>query len=71
MSLLVVAGEGPSLLGRDWLMELQLDWCELYLIHQSLSLQDILNKHEPVFREELGEAKGVTALSFMYSTAHL
>ena len=61
LSLLVVAGEGPSLLGRDWLAELQLDWRELYLVHQSLSLQDILNNHAAVFTEELGEAKGVTA----------
>ena len=42
-------------------MKLQLDSCELYLVHQSLSLQDILKKHAPVFREELGEAKEVTA----------
>ena len=61
LQLLVVAGEGPSLFGRDWLMELQLDWCELYRVQQSTTLQEILNHHAPVFKEELGEAKGVTA----------
>ena len=61
LPLLVVGGEGPSLLGRDWLTELKLDWCELYLIHQSLSLQEILENHAPVFKEELGEARGITA----------
>jgi len=34
LTLYVVAGEGPSLLGRDWLTELQLDWHELYLDNQ-------------------------------------
>ena len=42
-------------------MELQLDWCELYYVQQSITLQDILNHHASVFKEELGEAKGVTA----------
>lgn len=61
LSLLVVAGEGPSLLGRDWLAELQLDWHELNFVHQSLSLQKILDKHTPIFKDKLGEAKGIKA----------
>ena len=61
LPLLVVGGEGPSLLGRDWLTELKLDWRELYLIHKSLFLQEILKNHAPVFKEELGEARGITA----------
>jgi len=32
MPLLVVVGEGPSLLGRGWLAKLKLDWQELYQI---------------------------------------
>ena len=47
----VVGGEGPSLLGRDWLTELQLEWRELYLANKSHpALQKILNKHPPVFK---------------------
>ena len=62
LSLLVVAGQGPSLLGRNWLKELQLDWQELYQINQSEdALQALLQKHKTVFKEELGEAVGITA----------
>ena len=61
LNLYVVGGEGPSLLERDWLTELQLDWSELYLVNKShQSLQEILNKHS-VFKERLGEAIGIKA----------
>ena len=49
--LLVVKGDGQSLLGRNLLAELKLEWVELYLI----------NNHGPSQDSELGEAKGVTA----------
>ena len=62
MPLLVVAGHGPSLLGRDWLAQLKLDWQELYQVNQSEhTLQTILDKHKAVFKDELGEAVGITA----------
>ena len=59
--LLVVAGEGPSLLGRNWLTELQLDWHELYQMTQYIDLQTILNSYSSIFNEELGKAVGITA----------
>ena len=53
MPLLVVAGNGPSLLGRDWLAQLKLDWQELYQVNQSQhTLQAILDKHKAVFKDE-------------------
>ena len=33
LPLLVVAGKGPALLGRDWLQHLKLDWQQLHSIH--------------------------------------
>ena len=61
LPLLVVAGEGPSLIGRNWLTELKLDWHELHQMYQQKDLQMILNSHKAVFKEELGKAVGVTA----------
>ena len=61
LPLLVVAGEGPSLLGRNWLTELQLDWHELHQMTHTKDLQTILNNHSLIFNKELGKAVGITA----------
>ena len=54
-------GNGPSLLGRNWLAELKLEWQELYLLNNPDNLHTILDRHKAVFSTELGEAKGMTA----------
>ena len=43
LPLLVVRGNGPSLLGRNWLAELGLEWQEFYLLNHADSLQTILD----------------------------
>ena len=53
LSLLVVKGDGPSLLGRDWLRQLQIDWQLVHRVHES-PLDELLNKHKAVFEEGLG-----------------
>jgi len=59
---LVIAESGPSLLGRDWLAKLKLNWKEICHMGQSTSdLQEIIDKHSSVFQEKLGEVVGVTA----------
>ena len=52
--LLVVSGEGPSLLGRDWLEQLKLDWTSVCHLHSEASVEDILACHRDVFNDELG-----------------
>ena len=61
LPLIVSAGDGPALLGRDCLAALRLDWKSISSIGKSPTLQEILQKHSEVFKEGLGELKGVAA----------
>ena len=62
LRLLVVEGSGPSLLGRDWLGKLRLDWSKLYSIwSQHSALDNVLAKHQALFKDELGTVRGTTA----------
>ena len=61
---LIVANEqGPSLLGRDWLTKIRLDWTQLCNNHvcYSLSLQGILADYSSVFDTALETLKGFKA----------
>ena len=57
MPLIVVKGSGPSLMGRNWLREVTLDWHEIHCM-VSQSLQVVLNAHQAVFQEGLGKMEG-------------
>ena len=56
LSLLVVKGNGPRLLGRDWLEHLKLDWTLIHHV-QASSLDTVLSKHAQVFGDVLGMLK--------------
>ena len=56
----VVAGGGPTLLGRDWMSQIRLDWGQIHQVHNA-SLLSILDKYKGVFKEELGTLKGFKA----------
>ena len=60
LPLIVTEGSGPSLLGRDWLSALRLDWKAIFSVEATLSLQQILDKYSDVFEEGLGELREVT-----------
>ena len=60
LPLLVVKGEGPSLLGRNWLGALKLDWHEIFLLHNA-SLKEVLDKRKAVFEPGLGKVTGYEA----------
>ena len=57
LSLLVIAGSGPSIIGRDWMKRIQFDWKSfgLFKVHATQSsLDDVLNRHPDIFKDELG-----------------
>ena len=71
-SLIVVKGSGPSLLGRDWLTMIRLDWKSLS-VHQTSTerpLKDILKRHESLFRPELGLARNIDAKLYVEPDAN-
>ena len=68
LPLIVVEGSGLPLFGRNWLEKIQLNWAEIAEIngittnlYTPLGLQSILTKYQNVFKEELGQCKGVKA----------
>ena len=66
--LLVVKGNGPTLLGRNWLHHIVLDWQQ---INQVLPhpVQSVLQKHKVVFQEGLGALQGYQAKIIIDHTA--
>ncbi len=57
--LLVVKGTGPSLLGRDWLSKIKLNWGEMRII-KGLCAEDVVARYPDVFKDELGTLRGTT-----------
>ena len=58
LPLVIVQGEGPALLGRDWLGHIKLDWPVIaYHTVDKLELEGTLQRYQEVFRNELGTAK--------------
>ena len=58
----VVGGNGPSLLGRNWLKSIRLEWKTIGLLDTGGAEVDVLLKrHKVVFSEELGTMKNFKA----------
>jgi hypothetical protein len=60
LSLVIVKGDGPTLLGRNWLERIKLNRGS---IHYTLNpgLQDLLAKYGDVYQEGLGTLNGFEA----------
>ena len=50
-----------SLLGRNWLQKIRLNWQEIHQLQQIPALQETLKRYAEVFENELGEIKGMEA----------
>ena len=61
LQLQIVAGDGPTLLGRDWLLKLRLNWPAICHISDLQTLERVLDRHNAVFKDELGKVEGMTA----------
>lgn len=62
LPLLIVAGDGSSLLGRNWLEQIKLDWHNLNNVtSQDRLLDQVLEDHQSLFEEGLGTLKGYEA----------
>ena len=59
LKLTIVSGKGPSLLGRDWLQHVKLDWGEIEALasHTEGSLDYLIEKYNTLFTEGLGTIK--------------
>ena len=56
--LIVVEGNGPSLLGRNWLKYLRLDWSTIARIHRvPKAITELLDKYKLLFAEGLGSVE--------------
>nr|XP_061834657.1 uncharacterized protein K02A2.6-like [Nerophis lumbriciformis] len=63
LPLLVVKGEGPNLMGRNWLKAIKIDWSTVFSLRLSMQqdLDELLTRHEDVFKKELGTLVGASA----------
>ena len=59
--LIITEGDGPMLLGRDWLEALRLDWRTIFRVGQQQTLPKVPEQHSNIFKQELGELKGTKA----------
>ena len=61
LPLLVVSGKGPNLFGRDWMLQIQLNWKNMYRVSSDTTLEQLLNHHKSLFEPGLGMLKDYRA----------
>lgn len=70
LPLLVVKGGGQSLMGRDWLSSLKLNWQQIFNITDyQKQMEEVLSQYEDVFSSELGVLKEYEAKIFLEQNA--
>ena len=60
LPLIIVAGDGPSLLGRNWLWVIRLDWMKINPVRQC-QVSEVLQRYETLFQPGLGMLQGYDA----------
>ena len=65
----VINGEGPCLMGRNWLQRISLNWSEIFhLATVDKHFNEMLETHSSVFQEGLGKVEGVKAKIYVDPT---
>ena len=59
LPLIVMAGNGPNLLGRDWLSALCLDWKTIFSVGTSLTLQQVLDENNKCWMKTVVSSRKV------------
>ncbi|KAJ8023976.1 hypothetical protein HOLleu_36568 [Holothuria leucospilota] len=68
LPLLVIPGEHSTLLGRNWLLKIPVDWGPLKQITAE-SVENVVERHSEVFAEGLGKIKGYKAKLYLKEEA--
>ena len=72
LELVVVSGDGPCFMGRDWLHVIRLDWSSFAVLSQGGStraVQAVLDKYQDVFTGRLGTIYPFKATLFVVKDA--
>ena len=72
LELVVASGDGPCLMGRDWLQVIRLDWPSIAVVSQGASaraVQGVLDNYLDVFTEWLGTIYPFKATLFVVKDA--
>lgn len=62
LPLVVVHGDRPALLGRNWLRHIRINWSNIFSLTESAArngLDSLLAKHKMLFSDQLGTVKGI------------
>ena len=65
LPLLVVKEDGRSLIGRNWLTKIQLDWKNIFTVTGERQLDELLHRHNSVFEDKLGSVRDMKVKLFV------
>ena len=69
LSIHVVGGDGPNLMGRDWLGQFDVNFKDVHVVGQPIEFKSLLNKYSDVFKDELGCLKGMPVKLLVHENA--
>ena len=67
---LVVSGDCPTLLGRNWLEEIKINWSDIKLLNTFSTIELVLDQRSAVFTSSIGKLKEITTNILVNSEAH-